>query len=175
MRKKIVTISLLIAAFIAPLFVWVGLRMAFPRPYRDTVERSGVEVSLVYAIIRAESGYREDAESRAGALGLMQIKPSTAEFICEREGILFQAERLNEGEYNIFLGTKYLLYLKERFESEDTLLAAYNAGEGTVRQWLKNEEFSSDGKSLMRIPYPETAAYIKKVGKFKKIYEILYA
>ncbi len=177
MKKKAVWIASIILSFVVvvPLFCWIGMRVAFPRPYVGTVAQCGVEQSLVYAVIRTESGYREDVVSSAGAVGLMQIKPSTAEFICEREKIVFETERLLEGEYNIVLGTRYLLYLREKFERDDTVLAAYNAGEGTVRQWLQDEKFSSDGITLAQIPYPETAAYIKKVGKFKKIYEFLYS
>ncbi len=166
----LIAVSLVLAACFA---AWIWLLTAFPRPYRETVERSGMS-SLVYAVIRAESSFQEDAVSSAGAVGLMQIKPATAEFICRREGILFQPERLKEGEYNIFLGTRYLLYLMERFKNTETALAAYNAGEGTVAKWLRDREMSSDGMTLGKIPYPETATYVKKVGKFKKIYEFLY-
>ena len=177
MKRKCVLILLsvfcgLLFAFIA---VWGEMVAAFPRPYREAVEGSGVESSLVYAVIRTESSYREDAVSPAGAVGLMQLKPSTAEFICERDGIEFDAERLKEGEYSILLGTKYLLYLMARFPAEKTALAAYNAGEGTVKRWLQDKACSSDGMTLDSIPYSETAAYVKKISKFKKIYEILYA
>lgn len=177
MKKRAVSLVIFILLFIAfaLLIGWLIFRAAFPRPHRDTVEASGVEPALVYAVIRAESGYREDAVSSAGAVGLMQVKPATAEFLCEREGIPFDAERLKEGEYNIVIGTRYLLYLMEKFQDEATVLAAYNAGEGTVRQWLSDGEYSSDGVTLKKIPYPETDGYIKKVRKFKKIYEFLYS
>ncbi len=170
-RIAALTLSGLAIAFVCCRLV---LLSCFPRPYLKAVERSGVAQSLVYAVIRAESGYREDAVSRVGAVGLMQVRPSTAEFICGREGIMFENDRLLEGDYNIAIGTRYLLYLFARFENEDTALAAYNAGEGTVRTWLEDERFSSDGISLKVIPYEETAGYVKKIRKFKKIYEILY-
>ncbi len=176
MKNKSVLIAVSIAAFaLILLAVWLGFLGAYPRPYREAVRGSGVKPSLVYAVMRAESGYREDAESAAGAVGLMQIKPSTAEFICRREELSFDPSRLKEGEYNILLGTRYLLYLMARFENEDAALAAYNAGEGNVSAWLKDERYSSDGASLSEIPFPETASYIKKVRKFQKIYEFLYA
>ena len=175
MKRGIVFGIMAVAAVIMTLFiVWIALIIAFPRPYRETVEKSGVASALVYAVIRTESGYDEEAVSRAGAVGLMQLKPSTAEYICGKEGIEFDADRLKEGEYNILLGAKYLIYLTERFHDEETALAAYNAGEGTVGIWLKDGELSSDGEKLEKIPYPETATYVKKVAKFKKIYEILY-
>lgn len=146
----------------------------FPRRYRETVENGGIAPSLVYAVMKAESNFREDAVSRAGALGLMQLMPSTAEFICAREGIGYERERLLEGEYNVRLGCLYLKYLLERFPDRRAALAAYNAGEGTVRDWLRDPSCSEDGLTLRRIPYPETASYVKKVEKFRKIYEIFY-
>ncbi len=177
MKKKAVTIAFitLFVLGILCLAVWAAFVVSYRRPYRDSVEACGVEPALVYAVMRAESGYREGAESSAGAVGLMQVKPSTAEFICRREKIEFDPSRLKEGEYNILLGTRYLLYLMARFGDEATVLAAYNAGEGTVSVWLKDKSYSPDGVILRKIPYPETAAYIKKVIKFKKIYEILYS
>ncbi len=104
----------------------------------------------------------------------MQLMPSTAEFICRTESIAFEADRLYEGEYNIIIGTKYLNYLFKRFPVRETALAAYNAGEGIVANWLKTQSYSTDGKNLNMIPYPETEAYVKKVEKFRKIYDFFY-
>ena len=154
---------LLLAAMVLSFFA------AFPRPYRAIVGESGLDPALVYAVMKAESNFREDAESDAGAVGVMQLLPSTAAFICEREGIPFEPARLKEGEYNVALGCAYLGYLLGEFE-EETALAAYNAGEGRVREWLKDGRYSSDGRTLFHIPFPETARYLKKISFFRKIY-----
>ena len=151
-----------------------AVRARFPRPHREIVENSGVAPSLVYAMMKAESGFDEKAQSRAGAVGLMQLLPSTARFICMREKIIFDEEMLFDGSYNTRLGTLYISYLFEKFPVMETMLAAYNAGEGVVSEWLSDENLSRDGTTLSRIPYPETERYIKKVKKFKRIYEILY-
>lgn len=151
--------------------VWIGVN--FRRPFRAVVEESGISPALVYAVMKAESSFHEDAVSSAGAVGLMQILPSTAEFICRRCGVEFSAEKLKEGEYNTRLGCLYLKYLTERFEVS-TALAAYNAGEGTVSGWLCDGRYSADGKQLSAIPYPETEAYVKRVMKFRKIYLFFY-
>lgn len=174
MRWKYVVLALL--CFIAFLFpaVFLTVRSNFPRPYLETARESGVDPALLYAVMRKESGYNEGAVSRAGAVGLMQLKPSTAEFVCSRMGVEFSPEKLKDGEYNLSLGAWYLSYLSEKFSDETTVLAAYNAGEGTVRKWLSDEKYSSNGRTLQFIPYPETEQYVKKVEKFKKIYEILY-
>ncbi len=142
---------------------------AFPRPYRAIVGESGLDPALVYAVMKAESNFREGAQSDAGAVGVMQLLPSTAAFICEREGIPFEPARLKEGEYNVALGCAYLGYLLGEFE-EETALAAYNAGEGRVREWLKDGRYSANGRTLFHIPYPETARYLKKISFFRKIY-----
>ena len=86
----------------------------------------------------------------------------------------FSSEKLCEGEYNVRLGCLYLSYLLERFPEEKTALAAYNAGEGKVRGWLKDERYSADGTRLNKIPYPETEEYVKKVMKFRKNYLFFY-
>lgn len=172
-RRICISVAIVVTAVLVFFAIFLGFRIAYRRPYRAAVVESGVKPSLVYAVIKAESGFHEDAVSRAGAVGLMQLKPATAQFICEREGLEFDAERLKEGEYNIKLGCLYLRYLFEKFSFE-VALAAYNAGEGTVRQWLNDSTYSSDGITLERIPYSETAGYVKKVLHFKKMYEILY-
>lgn len=154
--------------------LYFGIRTRFPQPYRKEIERTGLDPLLVYSVIKAESGFDEKAVSRAGAVGLMQLRPATAKFICERENRLFEEERLTEAEYNLFLGCKYLEYLMGRFPVIETALAAYNAGEGTVSDWLTDRTCSEDGMTLHRIPYAETRAYVKKIGKFRKIYEFYY-
>ncbi len=153
------------------LCAYFGVRAGFPRPYREV--STGKCGLLAYAVAKAESGFREDAVSRAGAVGVMQLKPSTARFICGREGIGYEESRLTEGGYNFLLGCRYLDYLLERF-GETEALAAYNAGEGVVSEWLRDGSCSADGAHLLRIPYPETAAYVKKVLRFRKIYEFFY-
>lgn len=175
MRKRFSLIILLILSVsLCAVIGFFACRACFPHPYRSTVRESGLDEKLVYAVIKAESNFKRDATSSAGALGLMQIMPATAEFICERNKISFDIARLTEAEYNIQLGCLYLRYLLERFPCTRTALAAYNAGEGTVSGWLKNAEISPDGIELNAIPYPETAQYVKKVEKFLKIYRFLY-
>ena len=130
----------------------------------------GLDRNSVLAVIRCESGFREDALSPAGAVGLMQLMPETAKFIAEKAGIENYDIRSVDG--NIRLGCAYMSYLKSCFSNEKTILAAYNAGEGKVREWLSNGELSSDGVTLKRIPYRETARYVFRVGMFEKLYKV---
>lgn len=163
-----------LAALAALLICIAAFFLSFRRPYSDIVEESGISPALVYAVMKAESGFREDAVSEAGAVGLMQLMPATAEFICRRDGAEFYPDRLTDGAYNVTLGCRYLAYLLERFCVLQTAVAAYNAGEGTVENWLLDDSLSADGKSLSTIPFPETAEYVKKVENFRKIYGIFY-
>ena len=173
-KKRItVTAAILFAALFVLILFFSVRGLAFPRPCR-TVAESTPDPYLIYAVMKAESGFDEKAVSAAGAVGIMQLMPSTAEFIAKLNGIEFQAERLKEAEYNAMLGSLYLEYLSERFPITSTVLAAYNAGEGTVAQWLNDSSISPDGLNLTKIPYPETARYIKKVEKFRKIYAFFY-
>ncbi|MGN1077115.1 MAG: lytic transglycosylase domain-containing protein [Candidatus Gallimonas sp.] len=167
-------IAVILILTLFPLAFRGGIALSYPRPYRSTVTESRLDPCLVYAVIKAESGFNERALSSAGAVGLMQLKPSTAEFICKRSKIDYREDLLFKGEYNVRLGCMYLFYLLDRFPAEETAVAAYNAGEGTVSLWLQNPQYSDDGRSLKEIPYSETRAYVKKVLKFRKIYDFFY-
>lgn len=144
----------------------------YPMPYRREVEGLSSCPAFLYAVIKTESGFRADAVSGAGAIGLMQILPSTAAFMRERyhmdEGSLF------DPHYNLLIGAKYLSYLENRFSDLDTVIMAYNAGEGRVSLWLKDKRYSPDGKKLTSTPFAETNAYLKKVKKNFLIYRIFY-
>ena len=168
--KKIGFVVVGIVLLLAVLFA--AFATSFRRPYRKTVLEYSDSPALAFAVMKAESGFLEKAVSEAGAVGLMQLMPSTAEFVCQQNQIEFDAKRLYEGEYNVMIGCIYLNYLSSRFTDDTTVLAAYNAGEGVVRSWLKNTQYSDDGLHLQSIPYPETKNYVKKVLKYQKIYAI---
>jgi len=135
----------------------------------------GVPPGLVLAVIRTESDFRADAVSATGAKGLMQLMPETFAFLRD--------ERLNEEcddsavfdpTVNIRYGTYYLSYLFTRFESWPVALAAYNAGETRVAEWLDQSAYSPDGKTLAVIPFPETAAYVSAVQTHYRNYNEKY-
>lgn len=115
-------------------------------PYRDLVQaaaaREGVDARLVDAVIRVESGYRPDARSRKGAMGLMQLMPDTAQRYAVRDPY-------NPSD-NINAGTRHLKSLLDRFELS-LALAAYNAGEAAVERFRGIP------------PYAETRNYVRQV------------
>lgn len=155
------------------------LEQAYPLKYGDIVERYAKEYdlspSLIYAVIRTESHFRADAESPAGAKGLMQLMDTTYTWIQTKiDGEDEPPDRIFDPEVNIRCGAKVLQVMHQLFPEPETALAAYNAGNGTVSKWLSDTEYSSDGKTLIHIPYTETANYVERVCSAQKRYQELY-
>ena len=150
----------------------------YPLKYSEYVDKAaddyGVEKELVYAMIHTESHFDEDAVSLAGAEGLMQVTPETYEWLCDKRDIEYVDGGLYEPSINIDFGTYLISYLFDEFGDEELVIAAYNAGPDNVKSWLKNPEYSSDGKTLSKIPYKETERHVEKVldakDKYKKLY-----
>ena len=138
----------------------------------------GVDKSLIFSIIKAESKFNKNAKSPKGAIGLMQVKLSTANYMFEKNNtefeflsnktLLFENDLLDP-KTNIMIGTKYIKYLLDKFDNVDVSICAYNAGETVVRGWLQNKEYSKDGKTLLKIPYVETDRYLNRV-KFNQFF-----
>lgn len=156
------------------------LRLFFPVHYinqiKESAEQYDVDPYLVMAVIKAESNFEENAVSHKQAKGLMQLTPSTAIWLAEKINLEnFSAEEIHDPDKNIQLGCYYISYLNAMYEGNlKCALAAYNAGSGTVDQWLVNEKYSKDAKSLFKIPYRETEQYVNKVLTYQKIYRLLY-
>ena len=152
----------------------------YPQKYSEYVSRYakeyGVDESLLYAVIRCESGFREDVESQAGAVGLMQLMPDTFSWLqMNKDGEeTYSASDLKNPGINIEYGAYYLSWLMDHYGVENTAVAAYNAGVTNVDSWLSSSEYSSDGKTLSVIPYHETDEYVKKVENTKKMYKEIY-
>ncbi len=132
----------------------------------------GLERALVFSIIKVESSFDANAKSSAGALGLMQITPDTAEYIAFLQGI--KNYDLKNKRTNVNFGCFYIKYLMQKFKDKQTAIVAYNAGEGNVSLWLNNPEYSNDKITLKKIPFPESREYVKKINqtfaKYKKLY-----
>lgn len=139
-------------------------------------EKYNMDPYLIMAVIRTESSFKKDAVSSAGAKGLMQITDSTGAQSAEKIGIeSYSSEKLFDPETNIHIGTWYLNWLLEQFDyNEKTACAAYNAGIGNVRKWLKDERYSKDGINLDYIPFEETRNFVERVKKFRETYRRLY-
>lgn len=144
---------------------------------RQQAREKGLDPALVAAVIYQESRFRP-RESAAGAQGLMQLLPSTARYIAAKSGgTEFTAGDLAAPQINIAYGSWYLRYLLRTYSGDElTALAAYNAGEGRVNQWLR--ESGKDGGKITdagEIPFVETRKYVQDVLAARQEYRRQYA
>jgi soluble lytic murein transglycosylase len=152
----------------------------YPLHYRETIEnyseQYGVTPSLICGVIHTESHFQADAQSHAGAFGLMQLTSETFHWAQMRDGVKDPKgeNALLDPETNIQYGVFTLRLLHEMFLDPTAALAAYNAGQGNVKKWLEDPRYSEDGVHLLKIPFAETEAYVKRVKKAQTIYRELY-
>lgn len=175
MNSKKIIIAVIIIVIVFCITILSITCYLFPIKYKNEIlefsKENNISPILVASVINAESRFRAEAQSAKGAMGLMQILPSTAQEVANELGITdFTPNALLTPAVNIKIGTKYLAQLINEFKNTDTALCAYNAGPNKVRQWLNNSEYSSDKISLNTIPYPETQKYIQRIKFYQKIY-----
>ena len=140
-------------------------------------EQYNVPSYLILAVIEVESEFDPAATSSAGACGLMQMTPKTFAWLTSSEhlGENLTPDELFDPEVSIRYGTYYLKYLFTRFHNWDTVLAAYNGGEGNVMKWLSDPEYTDENGRLVNIPFQETRSYVSKVNKALDTYKEMYA
>lgn len=159
----------------------LGAYVLFPFPYRPQVVaaagRNGLDPRLVLAVVRAESGFRPDAVSDEGAVGLMQLTPSTAAWVAgqRRLGATVTPADLRDPAYNLASGAWYLAWLLRQFGGRlPVAVAAYNAGPTTVRGWLDAGRWNGRRSDADAIPYPETRGFVRRVLGGYAVYRTLY-
>lgn len=167
-----------LVAFIGlKLYGVIRIEFLLPLKYEKLVEKYAEEydlpVALVYGVMKTESDFDPNAVSRAGAIGLMQIMPQTYEYLCTLTQEEYNPEDLKKPETNIRYGCMQLARMKNRFGEGTAMLAAYNAGEGTVAGWLQDPAYSENGR-LINIPINETKNYVNRVEKTTQEYYELY-
>lgn len=154
--------------------------LIYPQAFRDAVARQaaaqGVPQELVYAIIKAESSFSPTVVSPAGAVGLMQLMPSTAKgMVTGDDGIGTISTRLTDPEFNVSLGVRHLKWLLDQYNGDTVAaVAAYNAGSAPVDRWRRNLSYQRNDEFIENIPYYETREYVKKVFTGTRIYRTLY-
>jgi soluble lytic murein transglycosylase len=144
---------------------------------RQQAKDKNLDPTLIAGVIYVESRFR-DQTSHAGAKGLMQLMPSTADYIARKSGgTRFVQGDLADPQINISYGSWYLRYLLQRYHGNEALaLAAYNAGEGKVDEWWQQANDRGETFRVARhIPFPETRAYVAKVLKARKAYRREYS
>lgn len=143
---------------------------------RQQAREKGIDPSLIAAVIYTETHF-VPRPSKAGAQGLMQITPQTAEFIAGRSGgTAFEQADLASPQINIAYGTYYLRYLLRRFDANVAFgLAAYNGGEGNVERWIAEAKARGEELKVDDIPFPETRHYVRNVLEAQQQYRRKYA
>ncbi len=164
---------------IKPPFMSAAYTLAYPRYYVNEINIAGRKLSidpfLIIALIREESYFNENAKSPVNATGLMQIMPSTANYILSKLSVnTYNSINLEDERFNLYVGCNYLKYLKERFNNDLYVVAAYNGGEGAVNKWIKANKTSDDDEFIENIPFPETQNYVKKVFRAYHMYKKIY-
>ncbi|AZN42423.1 lytic transglycosylase domain-containing protein [Paenibacillus albus] len=185
-RRRVILI--LVIALLTLLFVrseWMSHWM-YPVKYRSDIVISAtnykLEPHLVAAIIRVETNYKPGVVSKKGAIGVMQLMPDTAKWIIERGGftnVTLDAIS-NQPDIGIEMGSWYLNALYNQFDGNMyTVIAAYNAGPGTVNRWLKAGTWDGKLETVDQVPYGETRHYVQRViyyyNKYKDLYPDLLA
>ena len=164
-----------VAAGVGPFGDAVREFVTLPLRHDDIIRQQAAEkdldAALVAAVIYEESRFR-DQTSNAGARGLMQITPDTADYIARRSGgTRFVQEDLATPQINIAYGTWFLRYLIDHYEGNETLaVAAYNAGITNVDGWVKRAGGPDEFDASRDIPFPETRAYVENVAESRESY-----
>jgi len=152
---------------------WFAAR--YPTPWQSIIDTEsqdqGVAPNWLYAVIRRESLFMSDVGSGAGAQGLMQLMPSTADWINRKAGLGLTGMNLHDPQTSITLGSAYLSYLNERYAGQMPLaIAAYNAGPGRVKQWLPESRALPGDVWVDTILFDETRNYVRAVLSATMIY-----
>lgn len=182
-KKKtilVILIIFIIGIIIANIDIPIKIqRIIYKKEYTEYVSKYSkeykIDENLVYAVIKAESNFDPNAKSSKNAIGLMQLMETTAKDIIKKVDIQILDEKIQDelqnAEININLGTKYLSMLLERYQNIEIALTAYNAGIGTVDNWIEKGIIKSDGSDIEKIPYKETNNYVRKILRDYKIYK----
>ncbi|MBL4759859.1 MAG: lytic transglycosylase domain-containing protein [Mariprofundaceae bacterium] len=154
-----------------------ALSLRFPLGYLDDVQhvakQTGVKNSLIWSVIRQESVFNSNAVSHRGARGLMQLMPTTADYISKKSGLgKVPKQELFLPPINIQLGSLYLADLLKRFDNQPALaIAAYNAGPARVKRWQKQTPINDMNIWVELIPFNETRRYVQQVIAFTAVYD----
>jgi soluble lytic murein transglycosylase len=154
--------------------------LTLPLAHADIIRQEAaakqLDPALVAAVIYAESKF-EPRTSSAGAQGLMQLMPQTAEFLARRSGgTAFRVSDLATPRVNIAYGTYYLRYLIDHYNGNVALaLAAYNAGDSNVDRWMARARAAGYSLTIEQIPYAETRLYVERVLQAQQEYRRVYS
>ncbi len=179
-KKSVVLLKVIICIITAAAMIFAAFfvcRAVFPIKYgtqiREACTNNNTDIYLVLALIKAESNFNQNAVSRAGAKGIMQLTEETFSHCCKK--LNSENADILSPEDNINAGVWYLSYLLDKYNGSVTnAVAAYNAGSSNVDKWLKDESLSKDGIEPYIIPFGETKRHVQKTKRYIRIYKLLY-
>jgi len=147
--------------------------MPFKQKVFDHADAKQLDPSVIYGVMRRESLFDPMAKSRVGALGLMQLMPSTARLVAKSLGLRRPRQSdILEIENNINLGTQYFRSVLNRFENNVSLAAAaYNAGPLNVKNWLPSENLMPADLWVETVPFKETRNYVQAVLAYATVFD----
>ena len=161
-----------------PVVYW---HLLFPKPFWPEIvsdsQQNGLDPFLVASLIRQESEFNAGAVSRANAYGLMQLLPYVGKAIAKKHGLKgFSANQLLVPAVNLQLGTINLRQVLDRYGNQpEYTLAAYNAGDVPVRQWMSIGDYKDTAEFVESIPYTETREYVQAILRNREMYRSLYS
>ncbi|WP_249226582.1 lytic transglycosylase domain-containing protein [Alicyclobacillus mengziensis] len=188
-RRVIVSVVLLVAVIILVTSntFW---RWMYPIGYQSLIQQSAhvnqLDPLLVASVIRVESQFHQKDVSHAGAIGLMQLMPDTAQWVADQmteEGTKLVGERagqtntgdLASPQLNIQLGSWYIRYLMQQFNgNEVAAIAAYNGGPKRVHEWLATGTWNGQLQTISAIPVGETRHFVDRVFYNYDLYKRIY-
>ena len=172
-------VALAVVSIAVPMFETAYDHLTLPLEHEDIIvqqaHEKGLDPALIAAVIYAETKF-DARTSSAGAEGLMQILPATAEFLARRSGATtFTVADLSSPQVNITYGSYYLRYLLDTYGGNTMLaLAAYNGGQTNVDEWIARARAHGHTLTVNEIPFPQTRAYVEKVlsaqGRYRSTY-----
>jgi soluble lytic murein transglycosylase len=159
-----------------PQSYWTAL---FPKPYWNDLKnystQNGLDPFLVASLIRQESEFNPAAISHANAIGLMQLLPKTGKMVAKEVKLKsYSVNRLVEPGVNLELGTRYFRGMVDKFGAFEYALAAYNAGDDRVKDWLEQGKYRDVQEFVESIPFTETREYVQAIVRNANVYKLLY-
>lgn len=158
-----------------PKSAWKAL---YPLPYETALRREAAknhfDPMLAAGLIRQESTFQVDAVSKANAVGLMQVLPSTGKLLAKQLRVRYVKTKLFEPDYNIELGMVYVAGLLRSTGEPEYALAAFNAGEDRIAAWRAERNYEEVPELVESIPFTETRDYVQIVLRNAEVYRMIY-
>ena len=176
-------VVLLVVVGVTAVYMYSTYRVEYRDIVAEICNECGVSTSLIFAIMKNESAFNVNALSSKGAIGIMQIMPSTASWIVDNSDLRTKYNSMNidlfDAKCNIDIGVHYVEYLMKKYDNDTIkVVAAYNAGEGNVDTWIaqkvQNMNATHTEFNMEDIRFEETRNYVAKVLKSRYYYEKLY-